>query len=60
MTNNKAQCPICDANVLLPVNTEVSEIVNCSDCSTRLVVEKINDSEIVLQKAPTIEEDWGE
>jgi lysine biosynthesis protein LysW len=60
MLNNKSQCPICDAQVSLPINTEVSEIVNCFDCNSRLVVERKTDKVIVLQQAPTIEEDWGE
>lgn len=53
-------CPTCDAPVSLQDNTEVSEIINCGDCSTRLVVEAVTADGVALAEAPAIEEDWGE
>ena len=55
-----AQCPICDALVALQSNVEVSEVVNCIDCGSRVVVESIASSRVMLAQAPNIEEDWGE
>jgi lysine biosynthesis protein LysW len=57
--NMKVQCPICDANVVLTEDTEVTELLICSDCQSRLVVESLGSSPL-LGEAPMIEEDWGE
>ncbi len=53
-------CPICDAQVSLDQEAEESEIITCSDCHSRLVVEKVGGSKVILNKAPEVEEDWGE
>ncbi len=52
-------CPICDA-VLGFGDVEEAEVVVCSGCGTRLVVEEVKESEVVLTEAPEVEEDWGE
>ena len=54
------QCPICDASVALQNNVEVSEVINCADCGSRVVVESIDSRTVMLAQAPNIEEDWGE
>ena len=61
MKGNSMQttCPTCDAAVVLPEGTEVSEIISCPECQTRLVVEAVGKSPQV-GVAPAIEEDWGE
>lgn len=59
MSNQNGSCPICDAPIALPEKTEESEIINCKECQTRLVVEKLSPK-LVLQQAPAIEEDWGQ
>ena len=56
----KTNCPICDAQVILPEKTEESEIISCSDCHTRLVVSNLNGMTATLQEAPKVEEDWGQ
>ncbi len=56
----KTNCPVCDAQVTLPEKTEVSEIVSCPDCHTRLVVTDLRGSTVTLGEAPKVEEDWGE
>jgi lysine biosynthesis protein LysW len=55
-----AQCSICDAPVELQEGVEVSEVVTCADCGSRLVVESITNHQVLLAQAPAIEEDWGE
>lgn len=55
-----SNCPICDARVSLAANTEVSEIVSCTDCQSRLVVAGVSGGSAILQQAPAVEEDWGE
>jgi len=56
----KTYCPICDGLVTLPQNTEESEIINCPECRSRLVVVKIENEVATLSEAPEVEEDWGE
>ncbi|MDO8610618.1 MAG: lysine biosynthesis protein LysW [bacterium] len=55
-----SQCPICDAPVTLPEKAEESEIISCTDCQTKLVIEKIQNENAILAQAPAVEEDWGE
>ena len=56
----KTKCPICDGSVEVPKGTVVSEILNCPECSNRVVVTKITPTAVILAKAPEVEEDWGE
>ena len=60
MNNTGAPCPICDAAVSIPTGTEESEILTCAQCNNRVVVSKISTGSVTLDKAPDIEEDWGE
>lgn len=60
MNGRKAHCPICDGMVIIPEGTEESEILTCPECHNRVVVSGISADTIVLDKAPEIEEDWGE
>ncbi|KKQ02208.1 MAG: hypothetical protein US11_C0001G0167 [Candidatus Roizmanbacteria bacterium GW2011_GWA2_36_23] len=56
----KNSCPTCDAEVSVEPDSEQSEIINCPDCKSRLVIENINNQEVKLGLAPAVEEDWGE
>lgn len=57
----KGLCPVCDSEVKLSSDLEVSELVTCQECQSRLVVSEIdNPSSVVLEEAPEVEEDWGE
>lgn len=60
MSKLSAVCPTCDAKVVVDDNVEVSEIIVCPECRSRMVVEKIEDGTVTLVKAPEVEEDWGE
>lgn len=53
-------CPICEANLRVNEDVQISEILSCPDCSSFLFVESKKDHTISLKKAPEIEEDWGE
>ncbi|MDZ7701073.1 MAG: lysine biosynthesis protein LysW [Halobacteriales archaeon] len=53
-----AECIECGADVALADDTEVGEIVDCTTCGTELEV--IGTSPPVLERAPELEEDWGE
>ncbi len=60
MKNISGNCPICDASITLASDTQVSEVISCTECKTRLVVEGINEQNATLAKAPEVEEDWGQ
>lgn len=60
MANLEENCPICDAQVTLTDDIEESEVITCSDCNNRIVVESIEGTKVTLAEAPEIEEDWGE
>ena len=53
-----AECPVCEAEVELPEDTEEGEIVECADCGAELEVVSTDPPE--LAEAPEEEEDWGE
>ena len=55
---SSAECPECGAQIELPESTEAGEILSCQDCGTRLEVRSASPP--VLEKAPKVEEDWGE
>ena len=53
-------CTICDATVGATDNVEVSEILICPDCKSRLVVQGVTNNQLTLSEAPAVEEDWGQ
>ncbi len=53
-----AECVECGAEVTLPDDAEIGEIVDCDTCGTELEVTDVNPP--VLEPAPELEEDWGE
>lgn len=56
----KGICPICEAQIKQD-NVEVSEIITCTECSTKLEVISVNKGKtMVLKEAPKVEEDWGQ
>ena len=52
------ECVECGADVTLHDNAEVGEIVDCTTCGAELEVVERNPP--VLDRAPELEEDWGE
>jgi len=60
MKDFSGTCPICDAPVTLPSDTQVSEVISCSYCKSKLVVESLTKQKAIIAKAPDVEEDWGE
>ena len=53
-----AECPECAANVSLPEEAVVGEIVQCAECGVAL--EAVSQDPWKLARAPEEEEDWGE
>ncbi|AGB15041.1 lysine biosynthesis protein LysW [Halovivax ruber XH-70] len=51
-------CTACGADVSLHDDLEAGEIVDCTTCGVELEV--IETAPPVLDRAPELEEDWGE
>jgi len=51
-------CTECGADVVLPDDLEVGEIVDCDTCGTELEV--LETAPPSLDRAPELAEDWGE
>jgi alpha-aminoadipate carrier protein LysW len=52
------ECIECGADVALHDTLEVGEIVDCDTCGTELEVVDVDPP--VLERAPELDEDWGE
>jgi lysine biosynthesis protein LysW len=46
----KAKCPDCDAELEIPSDTELGEIVSCSGCGLELEVKTVKDGHVDLQE----------
>ena len=53
-----SNCPVCDADVELPDDAVVGELITCDDCGTELEILGLDPVEI--GEAPAAEEDWGQ
>jgi alpha-aminoadipate carrier protein LysW len=51
-------CPVCEADVPVPADAVVHELVDCGDCATELEIASLAPPS--LREAPVEEEDWGE
>ncbi len=51
-------CPECAAHVPLREDVVLHEFLTCPECGTALEV--ISLSPLTLDRAPQVEEDWGE
>ncbi|MEM2093891.1 MAG: lysine biosynthesis protein LysW [Candidatus Bathyarchaeia archaeon] len=56
----KVTCPDCLAEIDVPDDVMVGEIVSCPDCGLDLEVEKVEGQTIELQKLAIEKEDWGQ
>ncbi len=54
------KCPECDADINIPEDASVGEIVSCPDCGSDFEISKKEGSEIELKQAESVGEDWGE
>jgi alpha-aminoadipate/glutamate carrier protein LysW len=55
-----AKCEECDADINIPEDAIVGEIVQCKDCSSEYEVATIGGGKVTLKPAEVAEEDWGE
>ena len=56
----KAKCEECDADITIPDDAIVGEIVECKECSSEYEVASIANGQVKLKRAEVAEEDWGE
>tara|TARA_B100001146_G_scaffold56047_1_gene49215 strand:+ start:1216 stop:1395 length:180 start_codon:yes stop_codon:yes gene_type:complete len=54
------KCPECDADLNIPDDAAVGEIVSCVDCGADYEISKKDGPAIEIKKAETVGEDWGE
>lgn len=57
-TTTTANCPECAAELPLPNDLLVGEVLPCDDCGADLEVTSLTPLQLAL--APEVEEDWGE
>lgn len=55
-----AECPVCGADVPVPTDVILYELLVCPECGSELEVWAVPPDKIVLKLAPETEEDWGE
>ena len=55
-----AKCEECDADVTIPADAIVGEIVQCKERSVEYEVASIDGGKVTLKPAEVAEEDWGE
>jgi len=53
-------CPECDADIAIPDDAAVGEIVSCPDCGADYEIAGKEGSNVELKEAESIGEDWGE
>jgi alpha-aminoadipate carrier protein LysW len=56
--SNSGTCPECDADVRVPADAMLNELISCPECGAELEILSLNPLELDL--APEVEEDWGE
>jgi alpha-aminoadipate carrier protein LysW len=56
----KCQCPKCDAEIKIPDDASIGEIVSCPDCGEDFEIAFKNDNICELKNAEKVGEDWGE
>ncbi len=52
------ECPVCGADLEVPRDAVMGELMECADCGTELEVASVNP--VSVAEAPTEEEDWGQ
>jgi len=55
-----ARCPDCDAELEVPEDVMLGEILSCLECGLELEVKRINGDCLELQELAIEGEDWGE
>jgi alpha-aminoadipate carrier protein LysW len=51
-------CPECAAEISIAANAMQHELIPCPDCGTELEIVSLDP--LMLERAPEVQEDWGE
>jgi len=60
MKMEMAKCPECDAELMIPDDVTLGEILSCPDCGLELEVKQVEGGHVELQELEIEGEDWGE
>ncbi len=58
--SKKTSCIECGADIGVPGDVVVGEIITCPDCGTDFEVSKVEAKDVSIKPAETVGEDWGE
>ena len=58
--NLKVECQECGANISVPEDVVVGEIVTCPDCGGDYEIASKSGDKVELKQAETVGEDWGQ
>ena len=56
----KIECPECLAEIEVPDDVIVGEVIECPECGAELEVYEIKEGQVKVRVAAAEEEDWGE
>ena len=57
---DKVKCVVCDAELTVPEDAVVGEILSCPQCGAELEVKQIGEDTVEIQELMIEGEDWGE
>lgn len=56
----RVKCPDCGAELEVPEDVMISEVLSCPDCGLELEVKRIEGDSLEVQELFIEGEDWGE
>jgi alpha-aminoadipate/glutamate carrier protein LysW len=56
----KIECQECGAEINIPDDTVIGEIVTCPDCGADFEIASKIKGKVILKPAETVGEDWGQ
>jgi alpha-aminoadipate carrier protein LysW len=56
----KIECQDCSAEIVVPADAVVGEIITCPDCGTDFEIASRSEEKIAVKRAETVGEDWGQ
>ena len=56
----KVECQECGADISVPADSVVGEIVTCPDCGGDFEISAKGNDKVELKPAETVGEDWGQ
>jgi len=60
MPAKKIKCPDCGAEIEVPEDVMVNEIVSCPECGLELEITKVEGDKVEYRRVVVEKGDWGE